>query len=38
VAARLVFAAFGAPIDTEKRGGAMVYAARRGEIIVWDAN
>jgi hypothetical protein len=34
VAARVVFAGFGAPDDAEKPGGAMAYAARRGEIII----
>jgi hypothetical protein len=38
VAARVVFAGFGAPNDPEKRGGARGYAARRGEIIIPDAN
>jgi hypothetical protein len=38
VAARVVFADFGAPSDAEKRGGAKAYAARRGEIIIWYAN
>jgi hypothetical protein len=38
VAARVVFARFGAPNDAEKRGGARAYAARRGEIIIRDAN
>jgi hypothetical protein len=38
VAARAVLAGFGAPDEMEKRGGARTYAARRGEIIIWDAN
>jgi hypothetical protein len=38
VAARVVFAGFGAPIDAEKRSGARAYAARHGEIIIRDAN
>jgi hypothetical protein len=29
---------FGAPDEVEKLGGAMAWAARRGEIIIWDAN
>jgi hypothetical protein len=33
VAARLVFAGFGAPNDAEKRGGAKVYAAWRNEYL-----
>jgi hypothetical protein len=38
VATHLVFAGFGAPDELEKRGGARAYAARRGEIIIWNAN
>jgi hypothetical protein len=38
VAARVVFAGFGAPIDAEKRGGATAYMARRGEIMFWGTN
>jgi len=38
VAAGVVFAGFGAPDEMEKRGGARAYAARRGEMIIWDAN
>jgi hypothetical protein len=38
VAAHLIFVGFGAPDEIEKRGGAMAYAARRGEIIIWNAN
>jgi hypothetical protein len=38
VAARVVFAGFGAPIDAEKRSGARSYAVPRDEIIIWDAN
>jgi hypothetical protein len=37
-AARVIFAGFGAPIDAEKRGSAGAWAARRGEMIIWDAN
>jgi hypothetical protein len=38
VAARVVFARFGAPDGMEKRGGARAYAVRRGESIIWHAN
>jgi hypothetical protein len=38
VAARVVFAGFGAPIDAEKRGRARAYAARCGGIIISNAN
>jgi hypothetical protein len=35
VAARVVFAGFGAGGEMETRGGARVYAVRRGEIVIW---
>jgi hypothetical protein len=38
VAARVVFAGFGVPDEMEKRGAARAWAARGGEIIIWDAN
>jgi hypothetical protein len=38
VAARVVLAGFDAPDEMEKRDGARAYAARRGEMIIWDAN
>jgi hypothetical protein len=37
-AARVIFAGFGAPDEAEKRGGARTWAARRGEMIIWDAH
>jgi hypothetical protein len=38
MAVRMVLARFCAPNDAEMRGGARAYAARRGEMIIWDAN
>jgi hypothetical protein len=38
MAAHVIFAGFDAPNGMEKRGVARAYAARRGEIIIWDAD